>query len=245
MRVGSGNFWSEMFRKIKSAAGEATDAASARTALGLGTLATLNDVSNAQVNAGAAIALSKLANINTGKVLGRTTAAAGAIEEITPGYGLSFASLSLALNLKVAVYQEQTTSGTNGGTATSGSWFKRNSTWVEVADTISMSQAAGVFAVPAGTFLVFGFVPGFACGSFQSRLQNTSDATTAVLGMDVSSSTGGIGAVSPCIGLLTLAAPKNCELQMQVTNTRATDGQGNALSFGTEVYSTLVFVQVA
>lgn len=44
----------------------ATDAAAARTALGLGALATAATIANAQVASGAAIALNKLANVAAG-----------------------------------------------------------------------------------------------------------------------------------------------------------------------------------
>ena len=70
-----------------------TDAATARTNLGLGGLATLSavgasqitdgSITNDEINASAAIALSKLANIATARLLGRTTAGSGAIEELT------------------------------------------------------------------------------------------------------------------------------------------------------------------
>jgi hypothetical protein len=46
-------------------------------------------------------------------------------------------------------------------------------------------------------------------------------------------------------GAVTLAAPKNMELQMQVATTSTSDGQGHALGFDLEVYSTLVIAQVA
>ncbi len=70
-----------------------SNASTARTNLGLGGLATLSAVGssaithgaivNDDVNASAAIALSKLASISTARILGRTTAGSGAIEELT------------------------------------------------------------------------------------------------------------------------------------------------------------------
>lgn len=245
MRAGSGNFWRWLRRAGNvGVAGDATDVTSARTALALGSLATKNTVATTDID-NDAVTFAKMQNITTLRLLGRTTAASGDVEEISAGYGLSLATLALALNLKVAVYQEQASAGTNGGTATAGSWFKRNTGWTEVFDTITMSQASGVFAMPAGTFLILGAVPGFACGGFQSRIRNTTDATTPITGGVTSPSTGGIGGWSICFGAVTLAVTKNFELQMQVANTRATDGQGNALSFDLEVYSTLVIVQLA
>lgn len=70
-----------------------TNAATARTNLGLGGLAVLSAVGSSEitngaivnddVNASAAIALSKLASISTARILGRTTSGSGAIEELS------------------------------------------------------------------------------------------------------------------------------------------------------------------
>lgn len=70
-----------------------TNAATARTNLGLGGLATLSavgasqitdgSITNDEINASAAIALSKLASISTARILGRTTSGSGAIEELS------------------------------------------------------------------------------------------------------------------------------------------------------------------
>lgn len=52
--------------------------------------ATCSSVANADVDASAAIALSKLANIASDRLLGRDTASSGAIEELTVGGGVEF-----------------------------------------------------------------------------------------------------------------------------------------------------------
>lgn len=70
----------------------ATTAALARTALGLGTAA----LSAATSFASSGLATASGLTQSTGKLLGRTTASTGAIEEITPGAGLLFASGGLS-----------------------------------------------------------------------------------------------------------------------------------------------------
>jgi hypothetical protein len=64
---------------------------------GIVPLARLSGITNTEISASAGIALSKLAAINTARLLGRSTAGSGAIEELTIGSGLSLSGGSLAL----------------------------------------------------------------------------------------------------------------------------------------------------
>lgn len=95
-------------------------AATARTNLGLGGLAVLSAVGSAEItngaivnddiNASAAIALSKLANIATARLLGRTTAGSGAIEELASADSfVSAASDTTAGKVELATAAETTT----------------------------------------------------------------------------------------------------------------------------------------
>lgn len=107
-----------------------TDAATARTNLGLGGLATLSavgasqitdgSITNDEINASAAIALSKLASISTARILGRTTSGSGAIEELAQSAVFGFL-------------------GT--GTPGSGNFLRGDGTWSTATDSGAAQKA--------------------------------------------------------------------------------------------------------
>jgi hypothetical protein len=82
----------------------AADAANARSSLGLGAIATLNPGTGLTINGSAldlavpddSITFAKVQNIATARLLGRTTASSGNIEELTVGAGLTLAGGELS-----------------------------------------------------------------------------------------------------------------------------------------------------
>lgn len=143
----------------------------------------------------------------------------------------------------IVVVQDQKTSGTAGGTATSGSWQTRVIN-TEVVDTgNNCTIGSNQITLLAGTYRFMIKAEAAQCGHNQVRLQNVTDASTAATGHSSNSSGGGAYANSQvfCYGRVTIAGTKTFEVQHQVQTTRATDGWGEAGSFGTEVYTTAVF----
>lgn len=144
--------------------------------------------------------------------------------------------------------EDQKTSGTNGGTATSGSWFTRtlNTT---VGNTITgASLSSNQVTLPAGTYICWACAHGAVCNGSQIRLQNITDTATALTG-STAFATNSVGSQDVSIiqgAKFTISGAKVFELQQRVTTTRATDGQGIATGFGTtEVYGQLTFVAVS
>jgi hypothetical protein len=139
--------------------------------------------------------------------------------------------------------QDQKASGTNGGTFTSGAWRTRDLNTVLTNEITSASLASNQITLPAGTYFIIARAPAFFVDEHQARLQNITDGTTLLTG-----SCGHVGADmsnSFVWGRFTLGGTKVLELQHQCSTTRATDGFGNNMSFGTVVFAEVLIWKVA
>ena len=144
----------------------------------------------------------------------------------------------------VAIFNETQASGTNGGTATSGSFVKRTLNTTVVNNIPNCSIASSVITLPAGSYVVHAIGTVFNVTTYKSRLQNTSDASTAIQGGSGFAASDNYG-FAPVIGYFTITASKNFELQTRVGATVATNGYGASNSFGDEVYSQITITKVA
>lgn len=144
--------------------------------------------------------------------------------------------------------EDRKSDGTTGGTPSGAVWNKRDLNTEVVATISGASVASSVITLPAGTYWVEWVCPAYSGEpelDHQSRLRNTTDGSTAVLG-----STGGrikgdsttnvyvfdrsIGA-----GAFTIAGEKDFELQ-HYFSTNGTDGFGFQTTTGAgEVYSSI------
>jgi hypothetical protein len=144
----------------------------------------------------------------------------------------------------LAIFNETQTSGTNGGTATSGSFVKRTLNTTVVNNITGCSIASSVITLPAGTFFVNAYGTVFdTVNNYKSRLQNTSDAATTIQGTN-GFQQGGVMGYAAVIGVFTIAASKNFELQTRVGSTISANGYGPAVSFGDEVYSQITIARI-
>lgn len=133
--------------------------------------------------------------------------------------------------------------GTNGGGATSGS-FQKVTLNTERLDQIGITTTSSTMSLPAGTYRVRWTCPAYNCDNFATRLQDTTNAATLVTGSNADAPAGQHG-LSVGFGAFALVSAANVELQRRVTTTNATDGGGQATSFGTEVYAQVYLEKVA
>lgn len=144
-----------------------------------------------------------------------------------------------------AVLEDQKTSGTDGQTLTSGDWRTRDLN-TEVVDTGAITGiTSNAFALAAGTYLIFAYCPfrGSSGNVAQSRVHNTSDDTVAITGTTVSSpASANTTCASICLGIVTIAATKTFEVQMQSSANVNTGGAG---SYGTEVYTQVLIIRLS
>jgi hypothetical protein len=145
------------------------------------------------------------------------------------------------------IIEDQKSPNTAGGTATSGSFFTRTlNTLVRNHGTLA-SLATNQFTLPAGTYAIAWTSPAYAVDRFQTRLQNITDAATVKEGTSMFVSTNG-HAVGWSNGstVVTIAGAKAFEIQMRVTSSQASNGQGIETNFASaEVYTRVEITKVA
>lgn len=137
-----------------------------------------------------------------------------------------------------AVLEDQKSSGTDGGTFTSGAWRTRDLN-TEVLD------ASGVISISANQFTptVDGWVewscPAYGVADHQSRLFNVTDSAVVSYGMGNTTKLSDAGGASSGGGPVT--ANKTYRIEHRAGSTVSTNGFGKAYSFGTEVYTRVLF----
>ena len=159
--------------------------------------------------------------------------------------GAAWQSVSVAPTY--AIFNEQQASGTDGGTGTSGSYAKRilNTT---VINTISgCTLTSSVISLPAGTYNAAAYAPAYSVNGHRVRLQNTTAATTIVLGVNAFANGGSPATTHSFLNVtFTLATTSNIELQHRIESTRTINGLGTLCGFGdNEVYAQIQIEKVA
>lgn len=154
---------------------------------------------------------------------------------------------------RIATFADQKTSGTNGGTFTGGSYQTRTLQTTITNGISGCSLSSNQVTLPAGTYYVHAYgTTGAAAtqvGYHKLRLQNVTDATTLLIGVNAISSSAASArpATSAFLeGVFTLSASKAVELQHRCATTVSTEGFGTATSFGDdEVYASITFIKLS
>jgi hypothetical protein len=145
---------------------------------------------------------------------------------------------------KIAVATYQVANASSGGAPTAGSFQKYPlSNEILDADGI-MTLSSSVIVLTAGDYDVDWFAMFFRVGQFVTRLRNTTDSTTAVLGgKGFSNNVGQSNAYSTGSGRFTVGASKNLELQYRL---EVDPGSGFGFGIGgTDLGVAAVYGQIA
>ena len=171
-----------------------------------------------------------------------------AFQSFTAGQILTASQVSTlqANSPKIAIFQDQKTSGTAGGNATSGSFLKRTLNTTVVNNITGCSISSDVITLTAGSYLVMANAPFYRVNNCQIRLQNTTAGTTLILGGSNYTDDGDEVTLNTNLnGLIVLTGSSNLELQYRVNANFNANSLGIATGWGTEVYSNIIIQQVA
>lgn len=147
--------------------------------------------------------------------------------------------------IQTAVFNESQASGTDGGTATSGSYLTRVLNTTQKAQGWA-SLASNQITLQAGTYQVAAYAPyvvGATPAAHKTQFYNVTDAAVAILGCNAY-----VGALTQdhsfVSGTITIAAAKTFELRHRVGVTVATNGFGVSCGFGdSEIYSVVTITK--
>jgi len=180
---------------------------------------------------------SSTANTNTRLAIGTT----GQVLTVAGGVP----SWSSAPGASYAIFRDEKSSGTGGGTFTSGAWRTRDLNTSQYNGITGASLASNQITLAAGTYIVDGFAQGVLTSIHQTRFENITDSTTAVLGQNAyAEGSSNVANYSRVSGVFTIAAQKTFEFQHRATSTKTDNGFGVASSWGTEVYASITITKV-
>lgn len=142
------------------------------------------------------------------------------------------------LNALLLHIQDQKSTNTDGGGATSGSWQTRTLN-TEVTDEIGSTLTSNEFTLPIGTYYIEASAPARSVNAHQCRLYNVTDAAVTLYGTsETATSASEVQTRSHIQGRFTIAGTKTFRIEHRVTTTQATNGYGEANGFGgTEIYT--------
>lgn len=153
--------------------------------------------------------------------------------------GVTAGSASALSNAPTYIAQDQKTSGTAGGSATSGSWQTRTLN-TEVRNAIAgASLASSQITLPAGTYYAEWSSPGYNIDSHQTRLKNATDNTVLAYG-ETAEAANGVAMMtrSRGSGYFTITSSKAIQVEHRCATSITTDGFGFPSGFGNiEVYT--------
>lgn len=155
-------------------------------------------------------------------------------------------------SIKMAIFEDQKTDGTDGGSASGSAGFidRDLTTFVNSGEDnviTGASLSSNEFTLPAGTYLVMASSPFYLVDWCHIRIQSTT-TSKVIYGSNefVSTNVAASGITATAMGVLTLTGSEAFNLQYEVSTNRATDGLGvNTGSTGiVERYSRVTVVDL-
>jgi hypothetical protein len=143
--------------------------------------------------------------------------------------------------------RDEKSANTQGGTATSGSWETRTLNTSLTNEISGASLSSNQITLPSGTYYIHASAPAYAVNGHKAKLRNVTDSSDVIIGTtDWVDNDKGIITRSFIIGRFTIASQKTFEIQHQVGSSRTGSGYGNPSNLSvTEVYTDVQIWKVA
>ena len=168
---------------------------------------------------------------------GASTATSGQFLKST---GSGATTFDWASGAPVAVLQDEKSSGTNGGSSTTGSWQTRDLN-TEVRDDGGVISITSNEFTPTADGWVEWSCPFYRTDLTLTRLYNVTDGTVVEYGTSIYARDNADGDLVVSVGGGAVEASKDYRIEYRCTEAQTSDGLGRATSFGTEVYTRVLF----
>lgn len=154
--------------------------------------------------------------------------------------------LPISLVDRIVHIRDEKPSGTNGGTFSAGAWRTRDLNVIAYDAGGHASLSANQITLAAGTYLIDAYATCYHVRKHQLKLKNISNDTDLLLGGtgNASGDTGLDANQANIMGVFILGTESIIELQHSSTSSQSNTGFGPAASFGTEVYTDIIFTKL-
>lgn len=153
-----------------------------------------------------------------------------------------------AVNHDFIIIRDVKGSGVPGGNFTAGGWVVRDlNTFQYTRETNPnwIAVFANTLILQPGTYFVEGSAPAYKVNRHATQFQNTTDATTAIVGTsEYCASADATQTRSFIVGGFTITAPTEFQLQHRCQTTSNTFGLGVDTVFGDSIYSEIMIIKL-
>jgi hypothetical protein len=132
--------------------------------------------------------------------------------------------------------RDEKAQSTDGGTFTLGAWRTRDLNTTKTNEILGASLSTNQITLPPGVYYCVARAPAYAVAQHQSRVYDTTGSAVLITGSNTLCDTSALNN-SHSAGRFTLSVESIIELQHRCTATRADNGFGTDMNYGTEIYS--------
>jgi hypothetical protein len=141
--------------------------------------------------------------------------------------------------------RDEKSANTHAGTSTSATTHTRTLNTVVTNEISGASLVSDTITLPSGTYFINAFAPSYIPQSTKLRLRNSTDSSYVLEGISNYANTSDIYTISCLFGRFTIASTKNFQIHHYFQSGQPSNGLGQRVNQGTEVYTDVQIWKVA